>query len=326
MADQPNKLKPRPVDALFGDAPGPTFIVDAPQPVTTVTPPPLEDLPAPAPLASFTPPPAPASVSPESFFAPMPASAATRRALTPDDEKFFIALPGAIRQLYNDIETQLTDSASIAVECMKMLRQARAAYQSGDFASAEFFVASVRAKIRVSARSASASRRLVVWILWLWQLGMLGFAVYAVAITFIAYLTIFGILINPTFTVPLRAIGWGVIGGVIGALYAMLRTIQRREYDPAGEPGFFARPVLGGLIGAVLFLLSQAGILAGGGASPEIKPDEIPVGPVLLNLFAAFAGFKQEYVFEFFDNLLRSIFRLDKPARPEPQAPKDLPE
>ena len=162
-------------------------------------------------------------------------------------------------------------------------------------------------------------------MLWLWLLGTLAVGIYAVTITFIANLTILEILVNPIFTVPLRAVGWGAIGGVIGALSALLRAVQRREYDPAFNMGYFGKPVLGGLMGAMLFLLSQAGILAGGGASPEIRPDEIPVGPVLLNLFAALAGFKQEYVFEFFDNLLRSIFRLERPAR-NGTAPRDLPE
>ncbi len=319
MADQPSKPRPRPVDALFGEAPAPTYVVEAPQVVTTAAPPPVEARAVSVPLPSFAIPPAPppapvtlpaapAAGAPESFFAPVRAQLSVMSA---EEEKYFAALSETIRKLYDQVETQLGDSATAAMQCMKLLRRARETYQTGDLASAEFFVESVEAKLRASAESAAASRSPAVWLLWLWFLGTLALGAFCIAITYVVNATLFGILVNPTFTVPLRAIGWGCVGGVVGAMYAMLRSVQLREYDRAFNLNYFARPVLGALMGAVLFLLSQAGILAGGGASAEVKPDEIPIGPVLLYLFAALAGFKQEYVFEFFDGVMRVALRMN---------------
>ncbi|MBI3538408.1 MAG: hypothetical protein HY070_12740 [Chloroflexi bacterium] len=310
--ENPAKPRPRPVDALFGDAPAPTYVVEAPQAVTTVSPPPPDKIASASPAATIAAP--RVTAPPESFFTPIPLARGAHLPLTPDEEKFFAALPETIRALYDEIEARLADSPSVAMACIKLLRHAREAYQAGNLADAEFFVENVHARINTSAHSSSAARRPIVWFLWLWLLGTLGFGIYSVAITYVVNLTLFGILINPTFSIPLRAIGWGCLGGVIGAMWSLLCNVQRREYDPAFNMNYFARPVLGALLGAMLYLLSQAGILAGGGAATEIKSEEIPLGPVLLYLFAALAGFKQEYVFEFFDNLVRGIFRIQRPA------------
>jgi hypothetical protein len=83
--------------------------------------------------------------------------------------------------------------------------------------------------------------------------------------------------------------------------------VQRREYDPAYAMHYFARPILGTLLGALLFVISQAGILAGNLIIGDFK-----AGPIFLYVFAVLAGFKQEYVGEFFDNLMKAMFGRSK--------------
>lgn len=344
MPDLPSNIKRRPVDALFGESTtptAPTYVVEPPQPVTTVSPPTPEPMvaPAPTPRQAEEPPP---SVPP---FAPQPAvdlnppaaplpSAPTLRASKvegpPSDEegKYFAYLPDTIRQLYADVGAQLSDSPTVAEYCMSLLLKAREAYHNRDYASAEFYVETVDAKLKRSARSMQWSRSPVVWLLWVWQFAMLLLGGALIAMTYIPNLTLFGLPIAPEFIVLMRAVGWAGIGGVIGALYHLPWFVQFREYDPAYNMNYFARPVQGLLLGAVLFLLSQAGILAGNVVSPGTSVPEVPVGPVFLYVIAALAGFKQEYVYEFFDNVLKMIFRIPKlpnplhaPARPAP--PKD---
>ena len=50
-------------------------------------------------------------------------------------------------------------------------------------------------------------------------------------------------------------------------------------------------------------------MLAGSVVIPGLSSD-VSLGPVFLYLLAAMAGFKQEYVFEFLDGILKSIFRV----------------
>ncbi len=325
MPSAPMKPRPRPIDALFGEAPSPNFIVEAPQPLTTVSPPPLDIQTTPPPTAAaapappLPPPPVPASAtgalaSPESITAVThPRTEALRQLFAQKDERYFADLPETIRGLYEDVEIELADSPSVAKQCMRLLRQARAAYQADDLASAEFYVKTVQARLRASELSASAATNVIVLFLLFWFLGTLALDIILVVITIFSSLTIFEVLINPGFTVVLRLLGCGGLGGVIGAMGGMFRSIQQRQYDPAANLNYFARPLFGMIIGAILYLLVQAGVFAGGGGGIEARAEEIPVGPVLLYFFATLAGFKQEYVFEFFDSLLRVLFRIPKP-------------
>ncbi|MGE5264176.1 MAG: hypothetical protein ACM3S0_12415, partial [Acidobacteriota bacterium] len=200
--------------------------------------------------------------------------------------------------------------------CMRLLLQAREAYLNQDYASAEYYVEAAEAKLARSTRSAAEARSLKMWLLWIWQVGMLVGFTALIVITFIPALTLFGLTVAPEMITLLRALGWGGLGGVLGALYNLPWFIQHREYDPAYTSSYVVRPFLGALLGAILFLISQAGIIAGNAFIPALPgtagPAEIPVGPIFLYLFAILAGFKQEYVLEFFDGVLRAIFRLPR--------------
>jgi hypothetical protein len=129
----------------------------------------------------------------------------------------------------------------------------------------------------------------------------------SVAVTYILNLTLFGLAVAPEAIVLMRAAAWGSIGGVLGALASMLWAVRRREYDPANDASYLARPVIGALLGGVLFLLSQAGVLAG-----NIVIGETQIGPIFLYVFAVLVGFGQDSVIEFFQNLLRTIFHVQK--------------
>jgi hypothetical protein len=348
MPDLPSNIKRRPVDALFGESATPTvptYVVEPPQPVTTVSPPTPEPfVPSPSvpsaasqPAVDVNPPAAPNVSSPLATpepFAP-PALVVTPAApipsappMPPSDEegKYFAYLPDTIRQLYEDVGAQLSDSPTVAEYCMTLLLKAREAYHNRDYASAEFYVETVDAKLKRSAKSMQWSRSPIVWLLWAWQFAMLLLGGVLIAMTYIPNLTLFGLPIAPEFIVLMRAVGWAGIGGVIGAVHNLPWFVQFREYDPAYNMNYFARPVQGLLLGAVLFLLSQAGILAGNVVLPGTSaPGEVPIGPVFLYVIAALAGFKQEYVYEFLDNLLKMIFRIPKlPNKLQtPAPPKD---
>lgn len=326
MLDQPSNIRRRPVDALFGDSVTPGYTVEPPQPVTTVAPPPPEPVVAPTGAQPLSQPSAPPPPILEERILPrvpppaeVPATVAPAPTPAPPSgkaEAYFAFLPDTIRQLYDEVDTQLSNSPTVANYCMGLLKQAREAYNKQDVATAEYYAEMVDAKLRRSAQSMQASRSPAVWLLWLWELAMLTLSGALIAITYVPNLTLFGLPVAADFIILMRAIGWGGIGGVIGALYNLPWFIQFREYDPAYNMNYFARPLQGLLIGAILFLISQAGILAGGSSAP-VAPGEVPVGPVFLYVIAALAGFKQEYVYEFFDNILKTIFRI-------PQLPSEL--
>jgi hypothetical protein len=184
---------------------------------------------------------------------------------------------------------------------------------------AEYCLESVDVRLKRSMRSMQLSRSPVIWLLWIWQLGALAVFGLVIAVSYIPALTLFGVPVASELLTLIRAIGWGGIGGVIGAFYNLPWFIQYRAYDPAYNTNYFVRPLLGVLIGAVLFLLSQAGVIAGNAFLPALPGSsgttQIPIGSIFLYLFAVLAGFKQEYVLEFLDNILKALFRI--PSLPE---------
>lgn len=309
MPSQNDRAKRRPVDALFGEssaASSPGYIVEPPQPVTTVSPPPPEQMAAPTP-AALPARPAPSAAPPSSaVLSPAPIAAPTF-----NPEPIVVTQPAAppdrISQLYDEVKKQLGDSRIVANECMSMLLRAREAFSQQDYATAEFYAESVEARMKRSALSKQAARRPIVWLIWLWNLAMLAASGLSVAATYILNLTLFGLAVAPEAIVLMRAAAWGGIGSVLGAMANIVWVVRRREYDPANDVGYFARPVIGALLGCILFLLSQAGIVAG-----NIVIGDVQVGPIFLYVFAALAGFGQDTVIEFFWNLLRTIFRAQK--------------
>ncbi len=299
MLNQPSN-KRRPVDALFGDDAAhttPNYIVEPPQPANRITPPsiepavssPLENAPEPLVQASE----------------PIAITAATDErptSFTGSEDPRFLTLSFQIERLYDDVKAQLNDSPKTSSACFDLLLQARQAYERRDYARTEFFIHATDAKLKRSAASAQASRRPIMVVLWAWELVALLIGGGIVALSYVTGLTLFGLPVAPEFIVLLRTLGWGMIGGAMGAAYNITRDVQRREFDPAYTMHYFARPLIGLLYGAVLFVLSQAGILAG-----NIILGDFKVGPIFLYVFVVLAGFKQEYVGEFLDNLMKAL-------------------
>jgi hypothetical protein len=303
LTNSNSESRRRPVDALFGEesSAASNYIVEPPKPPTTITPPMVESTRA-ADATNDAPPATFASEPPPVILPPAEAMPEPAR-----EDPRFLTLSFQIERLYDEVKSQLRDSPQLTERCFDLLLQARQAYERHDHAHTEFFIQSTDALIKRSIKSAQASRSPVVLGLWVWQMVALLIGVLIVALSYVTGLTLFGLPVATELIVLIRTLGWGMIGGVIGAIYNLTRFVQRREYDPAYAMHYFARPILGTLLGALLFVISQAGILAGNLIIGDFK-----AGPIFLYVFAVLAGFKQEYVGEFFDNLMKAMFGRSK--------------
>ena len=303
MPDPNIARRHRPVDALFGDRRAeayPSYIVESPQPVTTVSPPPPAPAPAPAPAptpAPATPPAAAVAETPPPFVAQVsPPPARPEPAVVPK----VVSSEDRISKLYDEVRTQLgTDSRGIVSECMDLLLKARMADNKGDHANAEFYIESVEARLAQSALSQQTSHRPLVWVIWLWNVGLLLAAAIAVGVTYVSSGGLFGLGVTSEFIVLLRVVACGVIGAALGTMMSMGRSLSQRTYDPANELGYFAKPVIGAELGIMFFIPAQA-IAALGSASISA----IPLGQILLYLVAGLTGLGQESIIEFFRRLL----------------------
>ncbi len=299
-----NERRRRPVDALFGDRRAesyPSYVVESPQPVTTVSPPPPEPYTPPTPTPATPAPAAPQDTA--GVETPQPVATKVTQPVEPEP----VATPKVsasedrISQLYDEVRTQLgNDMRGVARECMDLLLKARMAGNKGDDANAEFYIELVETRLAQSTMSQQTSRRPVVWIIWLWNIGMLLIAAILVGITYISSAGLVGLAVAPELIVLLRVVACGVIGAALGTMVSMVRSLSRRTYDPANELGYFAKPVIGAELGIMFFIPAQAIAAAG-----RVSISAVPLGQLLLYLIAGVTGFGQESILEFFRRLLK---------------------
>jgi hypothetical protein len=340
MPSQPNNsTKRRPVDVLFGEKDthtSPNYAVEPPQPITTVSPPTPDDMIKPT-LAPTPPPPVapkpapsfspmngkPQTINSVSIPAPAPTVAAVPASpppmphvapafdpepviahpiVAPNQDQYIAATSARIEKLYELVKQRTQDSRIVAEQCLALLLQARQAYAARDYPNAEFHLQSVEARLQRSETSKQASRRVIVWVILLWGLITLAASGFAIAMSYVINLTLFGLPVLPEGIVLMRAIAWGALGGAFGALASLAGAIRHREYESSANLGYFARPIFGGILGAIFFLLSQAGIVGG-----NVVWNNVQLGPLFLYVFAVLVGFKQEAVTEMLGNLVKTV-------------------
>ena len=228
-------------------------------------------------------------------------------------------------ELYQKASTTVNDSPAVETYCLDLLKKARLdllnGNTAGELSQAEYYLEEVRAKLGRSQDPIPRGEKknvagIVVWSVVFWLLCLpLALLPWIAPTGTVPYLG----LKLPIDVLPLLAtVGWGGIGGVIGTLYNMTWFVQMREYDPAYNLDYLVRPIKGFIAGGVMNLIFTTGIATLGASQAAASTDKGSLGFALVYLFAALAGFKQEYVYEWFDSILKVFFRTP------PMTPKQL--
>lgn len=228
-----------------------------------------------------------------------------------------------IGELYQLTCDTVCDSPQVANFAFDLLKKARlnllSSNTAGDLSEAEFFIERVRSKISRSRDPIPADQRKNLWGIVIFQVITLAISTVLISLpwlpdgtTILSYR--FGTdATTKVFLALLAALGWGGIGGVIGTLYNLPWFVQMREYDPAYNLTYVAGPIKGFVVGGVIFLFISAGIIS---SNTSGDVNKFLFAYVVSFLF----GFKQEYVFQLFDDLLKVILRAppDKPKQIDP--------
>jgi hypothetical protein len=228
-------------------------------------------------------------------------------------------------ELYQKASTTVNDSPAIETYCLDLLKKARLnllnGETAGEISQAEYYLEEVRAKLGRSQDPIPRAEKKNVLGIIVWSVG---FWLLCVPLALLPWLAPTGLVpyLNlklPLEVLPLLAtVGWGGIGGVIGTLYNMTWFVQMREYDPAYNLDYIVRPIKGFIAGGVMNLIFTTGIATLGASQAAAATDKGSFGFALVYLFAALAGFKQEYVYEWFDSILKVFFKTP------PLTPKQL--
>ena len=102
---------------------------------------------------------------------------------------------------------------------------------------------------------------------------------------------------------------WGCLGGIVDALKGLIEHFTYQDFDRQFQSWYFLHPLLGLSLGAVVYLIFQAGLASVGNSVSTTGTVTVQVGITALSIAVAFlAGFKQTSAIAFISGIGDSIF------------------
>jgi hypothetical protein len=197
---------------------------------------------------------------------------------------------------------------------------------AGKLAQSEYYVQLVRARVQRALASDRAARRLQ-WPILLW--GLLWFIAFLALLILLNEQWFWDTVLPVVFSSDLTEMEvffstmlWGGIGGVVAVLYSLFKHVARRDFDVHYSLSYVAKPFLGLILGATVFMLSNV-LLRTLGIAPEgiSGMDELTeptVAPGVMYLLAWAVGFKENRIFDMIDRPIRRILSTGEDAAPLP--------
>jgi len=102
---------------------------------------------------------------------------------------------------------------------------------------------------------------------------------------------------------------WGCLGGIVDAFQALIEHFTDQDFDRQFQSWYFLHPLMGVSLGAVVYLIFQAGLASVGNSVATTGSATVQVGITALSIAVAFlAGFKQTSAIAFVNGIGDSIF------------------
>jgi len=225
---------------------------------------------------------------------------------TVDDSKTKNKILKEIERLSRLI-TEQSSSISLSGECTKNIDKARELLSATTLEAAKTvqYLEKVKQRLIRAYESREAKQK---WFAILLIYNLVFFAIFTTLI--VTQKLIPGqSSLDDTILVCLACAAWGGIGGVIDAFCSMHMHFSKQDFDTRFLPWYFLHPILGVSLGAVIFLILQAGLLTV--SQTTLKEGETSsLGTTALPIaFAIFAGFRQNVALDFISRIIRTIFQ-----------------
>ncbi len=238
-----------------------------------------------------------------------------RRVLESLTEEQKKALSARIDDLYRQVTKVLSGKQDIAEVGMGELREARRILleEPEKYVDAEYKVYWVEGLIRRAENSRKTSSKYGVR-LFLYELAFLIvygglFLTLMLAPGYLQWVvnSFFGTTASTSSVTQYSdlwaALLWGGIGGVVGAWYHLWWHVsQLQDFDPQYTMWYLVQPLMGSILGALVYLTLQAGLLAM--SVPASAAGPVHALPLLL---AGMAGFRQNFVYGLIDRLIQTF-------------------
>ncbi len=243
------------------------------------------------------------------------------------------ALDREVDALYIKVGTLLSGHRQEATVAFDILRRVRMILLKDPerYADAEYLVNQVRARTNQIEQSIEGGRvhapRIFTYqTIWLVILGFMALATTVNGVTFRAWASVLlGIPMESEqlnwAVLFLSTLAWGGIGGVTCALWSLYHHISVvRDFDPVETLWYYSQPLLGMVLGGIVFLIMGAGFLVVQVdlSTQNAAQNSAALGARLLPAaVAVIAGFRQNMVLD----LIERIIALIIPGQAEEEKP-----
>ncbi len=268
----------------------------------------------------------PEAVRPPTPFAPRPTPTIEKplpHQLSPEDaqklRERIDALNAQIDKLYRDVPKNVSNRPDLASQIMGLLRQARTILleRPQDFVEAEYVVQQAQAIYNRIENSEKWGDK-YGWRIFYYEIFFLAFlllsfiGLLAFGNEFSNYLA--GKLGQDAASPGLLSavglwatIAWGGIGGVMGALYTLwMHVSERQDFERQHTMWYIVQPILGMILGGVIFLILYTGLLSlqGGAQAAASLTQTVQLLPALLGFIA---GFRPQFLFSLLTKIIKII-------------------
>lgn len=255
------------------------------------------------------------------------------------------ALDREVDALYVKVGALLSGQRKEATIAFDILRRVRMILLKDPerYADAEYLINQVRARTNQIEQSieggrAHAPRIFAFLTIWLAILGFMALVTTVNGTTFRAWTAyLLGVSVDSEqlnwAVLFLSTLAWGGIGGITCALWSLYHHISvARDYDPVENLWYYSQPMLGMVLGGIVFLIMGAGFLV---VQVDLAAQpSVALGARLLPAaVAVIAGFRQTMVLDLIERIVALIVpgkADDSPQalaayQPAPQQPAEEP-
>lgn len=235
------------------------------------------------------------------------------------------ALDKEIDKLYEDVTKYFSGHRREITVAFEILRKARVILLKDpeQFAEAEFLVRQVQARVHQVRQSIEQGSRfwprlLAYQTVWLVLMAVVALITTVNGASFSGWLAL--MLGVPVASETLgwavlfiSTLAWGGIGGATSALWSLYYHISiQRDYEPIENLWYYTQPLIGMVLGGIVFLIMGSGFLV-----IQADPTEGGMGARLIPaVIAVVAGFRQTVVLDLIERLVGLI----TPTGNEPDA------
>jgi hypothetical protein len=229
------------------------------------------------------------------------------------------ALDREVDVLYDKVGTLLSGQRQEATVAFDILRRVRLILLKDPerYADAEYLVNQVRARTNQIEQSIAGGhtygpKLFAYQTIWVAILALIALVTTINGTTFSAWIAYFlGVPMNSDqlnwAVLFLSTLAWGGIGGVTSALWSLHHHISvARDYDPVENLWYFSQPVMGIVLGGIVFLVMGAGFLV---VQVDLSTtSDAALGARLLPAaIAVIAGFRQSMVLDLIERVIALI-------------------